>query len=149
MKHTPDYEALAQNAVNNWKRFDSFGLSDSQHHEGRTIVYTLNRGSKLLDRTNAETIADTLKRFPTVEEFSANHWACGWVSGYSIQVYTKAGKVTAGFKAWCDLSARLEDYPVLDDDAYSDAQYEEACKIMENEGWDDNDENFTKAVEWA
>ncbi len=134
--------------LNNWAKWPDFGLSDRDSYLGWTIVYTHNRDSNLLDKVNATVIAQAMDKFEETEcrEFSANHWACGWVKGFAIRVYGDDGNITTAFAAWVKFQEAMLDYPVLDEDSYSQAEYDMACEICEQEGWDVNDNDaFEKA----
>lgn len=131
----PDYVALAKEAVGNHRRFESFSWYDRPEDSDQwTIVYTSNRDSGILEMSNAAAIARALApyiRREWVREESHSHWAVGHVDGYAIRVYRPDGKVSRAFRAWCDLNARLEDYPVLDDDDFSRREWEETLEYWE------------------
>lgn len=132
-----DYAELAQKAAGNHRRFESFGWHDRPRDSERwTIVYTHNRDSGLLEQSNAEAIGKAMKPFVargTAREEHHGHWACGWVDGYSILVYTKSGKITRAFKTWCDLQESLANYPVLDEEDHSRREYEATLENIESE----------------
>lgn len=152
MRHI-DYDRYADELENNWARWDSFGLADRETFIGRCIVYTRGRDSKLLQRCNAEAIARNMHAYVDgvqCDTFEASHWACGWVAGYWIQVRDTQGEYTPAFKEWCAIQAALEDYPVLDDEAYSQAVYERACEICAENDWDASDDaDYDRACTWA
>ena len=57
----------------------------------------------------------------TVQEEHANHWACGWVETIMIHESDTAALQTAD-----EMAARLLAYPVLDEEDWSNLEYEEA-----------------------
>jgi hypothetical protein len=63
-----------------------------------------------------------------------NHWACGWVDGYSIRVF-RDGQVTEAFRTYFNLQQRLADYPVLDEDDYSNRVYEATLANIADAAW--------------
>src|SRR5215831_551340 len=130
-----DIAKLAANAAGNWKRFESFGWYDRPDDaDAWTIVYTSHRDSDLLTRSNADAIAKIMAPYVArgwATEESHGHWAVGHVDGYAIRVYRPDGKVSRAFKAWCAIQARLEDYPVLDDDDYSRREWKATCEAWE------------------
>lgn len=130
MNMTNQTSALAATLVNNHAKFTSFAWSGapSDAHNW-CIVYTNNRDSNALDRSNAHVIDKTLAAFDedTVIHQHHGHWACGWIDGYAIQVYTLEGNVTPAFEAYATLARCLEDYPILDESHFSTLEYEEAC----------------------
>jgi hypothetical protein len=134
-----DYAELAKQAAGNWRKFESFGWHDRPDDaDGWAIVYTNNRDSGLVDESNAKAIAKAMQPYleaedPDVLPEHHGHWACGWVDGYSIRVYDGRGEPTEAFKAWCDLHARLEDYPLLDEEDYSSREYEATLENISEE----------------
>ena len=142
MTHTiPDIAALAKEAAGNWRRFGSFAwfrareLADADNW---TIVYTSNRDSGLMEQSNAVAVHNALLPFmkgknPDVVEESHSHWAVGHVDGFSIRVYRR-GKTTKAFAKWCELKARRDDYPILDEDDYYACQSEAALENIKHEG---------------
>jgi hypothetical protein len=115
-------EELAREAAGNWRKFESFAWFDKpEDAEKWTVVYTHSRDSRLLEQSNAAAIEKAMKPFlgRTARAENHNHWACGWIAGYAIRVCGRNGRVTKAFKAWCELQAKLQDYPVLDEEDYS------------------------------
>ena len=130
-----DYRACAELGAGNWQRFDSFAWhSPPDDAEQFALVYTSNRDSDILDKANAQAIDAELA--PYIESGDVipqthSHWAVGYVEGYAIRVYDESGEVAAVFRAWCDIQARLEDYPVLDESLYSELETE-----AQDEAWE-------------
>ncbi len=92
------------------------------------VVYTHNRDSGLLDQSKADQITEELKPFtdgddPDVVMESHSHWACGHVDGFSIRVY-RDGEITPAFRAYHDLMEQLDGYPILNEEDYSNREYE-------------------------
>jgi hypothetical protein len=125
-------EQAAKEAVGNWQEFDSFAWDGPDDSDQYTIVYTENRDSGLLEQSNAEAIAEALQGFDDVRAEHHNHWAVGWIDGYAIRVY-RDGDITAAFRAWFDVVQRLADYPVLDEQNYSNKEYENTLENICNE----------------
>jgi hypothetical protein len=115
---------LDQDSAGNWKEADNFVWHGSPDDaDDRALVYTLTRDSDILDKCNAEIIAEAMK--PFIEDGSVtsefhHHWACGWIEGYSI-VILQSGILTPAAEKWNELAERMNSYPVLDDSAYSQA----------------------------
>jgi hypothetical protein len=63
-----------------------------------------------------------------------SHWACGWIDGFAIRVFDNKDDVTPAFSAYCDLQARLADYPILDEQDYSRREYDAAIDWIQREG---------------
>jgi hypothetical protein len=134
----------AREACGNWRRFDSFLWVDRPDApDDFTIVYTNNRDSDTLTQSNAHVIEEALEPFVGHDVFSEhhNHWACGWIDGFSIRVF-RDGKITPAFRAYYELMRTLEDYPILDEDDYSARQQDRIAESWEDWGRQD----FEKAL---
>lgn len=141
-----DLKALADNAAGNWQRWSCFAwFGKPDNAAAYTLVYTSNRDSDTLDRANAKAIDDELSQFiesGDVIPQSHSHWAVGHVDGYAIRV-RKGRKITAAFRCWCDLQAKLADYPILDESLFSEMELESQQESWEL--WAQSD--FRKAIE--
>lgn len=149
MIDTCDYDKLAEQAAGNWADFSCFAWFEQPENPGDyCIVYTSNRDSDILDCANAQVIESELSQFVESGDVIPqrhSHWAVGHVAGYAIRVYDESGNVTDAFRCWCDIQARLEDYPVLCDETYSEMELE-----AQNESWDLwARRDFIRAVESA
>ena len=136
-----DYAALAKKAAGNWQQFDSFRWWEkpARDPENWAVFYTRNRDSGLIDVSNHHAIAKALDKYdegenPTVSWQDHSHWAVGWVTAAVIRVYMRNGHITKAFKTWCDLQARLEDYPILDETDYSEREYDAALAAIREQG---------------
>lgn len=103
------------------------------------VAATLNRDSDALSRSNYRCMLSLLGGNGTegrkgnqevaegvaIEE--ASHWACGWLQ-YLIVDPARADLVVIAEKAL----ARLEDYPVLDEEDFSQEESEEAEQVWRN-----------------
>ncbi|MHB0958759.1 MAG: hypothetical protein ACYC0X_15560 [Pirellulaceae bacterium] len=133
---SPELINAAKAAAGNWRKFESFGwsrISELDAPGSWTIVYTHHRDSRLLDQSNAAAFQQALRPYldaddPDIIEEHHGHWAYGWVDGFAIRVF-RDGKVTPVFRAYLEILARLENYPVLDEQDYSRREYE---ATMEN-----------------
>jgi len=125
---------MAKEAVGNWQRFQAFAWhARPDDAEGWTIVYTSNRDSGLLDKANEKVIAQAMEPFlgDDATSESHNHWAVGYVDGYSIRVYNDKGEVTEAFRTWAELVLSMEDYPVLDEELYSEMEHDATLENIE------------------
>jgi hypothetical protein len=135
-------EDAAKQAAGNWQRFDSFVWfrdSETDDSDAWTIIYTHNRDSGLLDESNADAIAKALERFtegddPDVVFESHDHWACGHVDGFSIRVYRNC-EITDVFRTYHDLMERLDGYPILDEEDYSERELEATLENIGDSAW--------------
>lgn len=122
-------EKVLEKLAGNWQRFDSFSWWGRDNEnvpdpERWALVYTVNRDSSPLERANAKAIDAELEQWtegdtPDVIPERHTHWACGWVDGYAIRVFTPEGEPTPAILRYLELSNFLtNDYPVLDDTLY-------------------------------
>jgi hypothetical protein len=103
--------------------FDTWSLGPTIEH----------RESDVLDRSNAKALREYLATLPELtddwEITDCNHWAVGWVKHLSYRVVDADGKPSrmAGIvKAWF---AALRDYPIADENLYSEMEDEEAQEV--------------------
>jgi hypothetical protein len=137
-----DLEQAAEDLAGNWRKFDCFvwfRQSDVESPEDWAIIYTHNRDSGLLEQSNAEVIAAAMKKYtkgndPDVVFESHHHWAVGHVDGFSIRVYRR-GRITRAFRAYHELSERLGDYPIFDEEEYSQREYEATLENIADAAW--------------
>jgi hypothetical protein len=135
-------EHAAKEVAGNWKRFESFlwyRASEIDDPDDWAIFYTHNRDSGLLDQSNADAIAESLEPFtegndPDVVMESHSHWAVGHVDGFSIRVY-RNGAITDAFRTYHDLMEQLDDYPILDEEDYSNREYEATLGNITDAAW--------------
>jgi hypothetical protein len=141
-----DVETAAKKLAGNWRSFESFHWhSDARpaDAENCAIVYLSNRDADCLTQSNAAAIKDALSEFTgwmrdpydgykfDVEEQSHNHWAVGHVDGIVIRCIGPDGKATPAFRVLYELAEKLDTYPVLDEDDFSQRESDEA-----DETWD-------------
>ncbi len=92
---------------------DSFG--------DRYVVVSKNRDSEILTEVNFQV---ALERLGGVSDLVSivriGHWACGWIE--HLMVHQLAGDTL--LEAADEIVADLRAYPILDEDAYSEAQDE-------------------------
>lgn len=124
-----DLQERAAEAAGNWRRFDHFAwYAEPDNAENWHLYHYVNRDSGLLEESNAAAIEREMARYISagvnVQKQHFTHWAVGWVDALAVRVYDKRGRVTAAFRKLCEIQDRLADYPVLDDDDYSNREYE-------------------------
>lgn len=135
----------APKLAGNHRKFDSFawpGRYDLDDDRDYAIVYTSNRDADVLTRSNAKVTNEALKPYLDYEHawrFSASHWACGHVDGYVIRVYLEGPPeadgerpLSAAFVEYSAIQDALEQYPVLDESDFSDAEQEEADLVWKD-----------------
>lgn len=136
-------EDAAEKAASNWQRFDSFVWFRDREVEDAdqwAIIYTHNRDSGLLDQSNAAVIAKAMTSYtegddPDVVMESHSHWAVGHVDGFSIRVFDGNGEITEAFRKYHELSESIEEFPILDEEDYSERELEATLENIEHAAW--------------
>lgn len=141
---------------NAWIRPDSYAGPDWNNYY---YLAGRSRESDLVESTNFNYCLNAVEKFKgvertemdgdcdgemTVEVVRDSHWAVGWVE--HILIHKSA---CPALIAKCDnILSRLYDYPLLDEDAYSAAQDEQARAAWES--FDSNDKRYAlRLVEGA
>lgn len=143
MLGTLDIKQAATQAAGNWQKFDSFAWfrqRELEDPEQWSIIYTHHRDSGLIDQSNAAVIAETMKPFcqgeePDVVAEHHGHFAVGHIDGFSVRVFDDLGNITPAFCAYHELAARIDDYPILDDEDYSEREFEATLANIEDSAW--------------
>lgn len=90
------------------------------------FAWTHHRDSGILAESNWDVITeDMTTRFPHhtwVESFS--HWAVGWGEWLIVRLKNEKGQITGAGVAWCEWKRNMDNYPVADDDHYSEREFE-------------------------
>lgn len=138
----PDLLQFANENAGNWVKFGDFAWYDSDERENAetewALFYTSHRDSGLLAQSNADQVAQELQPFseqedPDVVFESHNHFAVGYVDGFSLRIF-RDGKITPACRAYFKLVQSLQDYPVLDEEDYSRREYEATCENIQEVG---------------
>ncbi len=138
-----DVEAAARELAGNWQKFTCFAWHRGYELEDAdkwAIVYTSGRDSGLLARSNSDEIAKRLEPFtegddPNVVPEHHNHWAVGHVDGYSIRVFGRDGSITEAFHEYARIQEKLDDYPVLNEEDYSEREHKATLENYSSEMW--------------
>lgn len=112
--------------------YDVKGLNLPDKHDWLVSTVMITSDSDCLSRANWQSVLDSLKDCPVADDeldsgdwetHSFNHWACGWFKILIARPGSLAEKILR------EIEKRLENYPVLDDDALSTLESEEADTI--------------------
>lgn len=108
--------------------FDSKGAFLARRQDWLVVPVTQTRDSGALDRANFKAALEQLHRKESddVEVHRFGHWGPGWFEIILVRPDTEAAKIGL------EIEAALADYPVLDDDAFSAEEYEEAENLWSN-----------------
>lgn len=109
------------------------GLDSLSNYAGQTDfgqLYCLvaqNRDSDCLSRSNFRSALKALGgESEDVEIHRFNHWACGWWEALAVKQGTEA------FAKAERIEAALENYPVVDEDDFSNLESEEAGEVWKS-----------------
>lgn len=138
-----DIPAAAKAMAGNWEDFSCFIWYRSNELDTPSdwcIVYTSGRDAGLLSQSNHVEITKRLARFmegdnPNVVAEDHNHWAVGFLSGFSIRVFHGDGSITPAFEEWCRIKEDLDTYPVLNESDYSERELEATLDNYRSEMW--------------
>lgn len=134
---------LAKSLANNHAKFESFVWNNDAQPEDKhlwAIVYTSNRESDCLDRSNEAVILKALRPWTGwhkdgdhVDILSHGHWAVGHVNGFLIRVYgTDGTTITPAFLAYAELATAIDEYQILDEADFSEKEQEDADLTWKN-----------------
>lgn len=126
------------------KKPDDFGYwgDDDMFNTWGYAGVNKTRDSQNLELSNFHVITkDLMERHPDdfrIERYS--HWLVGWVEQLCVRILKKEGEVTEdnitdAFIAALGYQDALDNYPVIDDDHYSEICYEELIEYIKDEGF--------------
>jgi hypothetical protein len=102
---------------------DYFG----EHWDGWYVVIGHHRDSDLLVESNWDYCINALPESDTVNIVRENHWLVGWVEWLGIEKSDEASLMKAD-----DIIERLNDYPVLAEEDFSNREWLEAESTWQN-----------------
>ena len=143
-----DVAAAATELAGNWRGFDCFvwyrghDLPDAANW---MIFYTSSPQSALIDESNQKVTNDRLAKFaagddPDLVFERHSSWVVGHMDGVSVRVLGSDGGVTDAFCEFCRIQEALDDYPILDEQGYSDREYAATLENYAREMWQQKDE---------
>jgi hypothetical protein len=141
---------------------DYWGAQTELVNEGWGGTFGIHRDSDLLAQSNYETVLKILdEKYEKYEDWrveSASHWAVGWMDTLMVRVVrcecdeeTSIPYIRRQHDAWwchtcestpkytdifvecLEFQAKLENYPVLDEEDYSRREYEDTMEYLTNE----------------
>ena len=101
--------------------------------ETDAFTFSRTRDSDILDISNFDVIYQDLeKRFPDdVWIERASHFLCGWVDYVVVRMLDGSGEPTEAASAVLEWGDTLEQYPVADESAFSEAEYDAKLETLE------------------
>lgn len=132
---TNEIDLFASEFCANWLKFECFAWDYYNEDDSLLwgIWYYSNRDSSLLEQANGDYIENhwykehEFNKSDNIRLERHNHWAVGYVDGLSIKVYKDDTKVeyTDEFELFYnEIIHPLQDYPVLNDEIYSQLEYD-------------------------
>lgn len=130
-----DPASMAPLCANNHAKFECFMWMSEPADSERYWLWNIEcRDSGLVAQSNADAIRAEMLKLPGVYEESHSHWAVGHTECLVVPVYRKDMKtLTKAFLKACELQARLDDYPLLDETDHSNREYESTIENIESE----------------
>lgn len=143
-------EEYAKEFENNWRdgsptgfQFDQLSGFEAPGPGTWGVFYTGNRdsNSEPLIASNAHSIKEMLEPFtkgedPDVVERRDGHWGFGYFDGYAVRVRREeGGDFTEAFLKLTEIGLALSEYPVLDDDDYSERENDLALETIRDLIW--------------
>jgi hypothetical protein len=123
--HYPPWDDEGMGGPNDWAMF-----------------YTRNRDSTLIDQSNHAYIKKAMEPYEEDGTAIDERHTCsffGWHEGFAIRVL-KDGKATDAYKVWSNIQDALSDYPLLDDEDYSNREYEATIENIKDIATDVRDD---------
>ncbi|HEY7331251.1 MAG TPA: hypothetical protein VH592_26695 [Gemmataceae bacterium] len=138
-----DVEAAGKALAGNWRGFDCFAWHrgyDLEDADRWMVWYTSSRDAGLLEQSNDKVFNDRLRPLSEGDDADVvferhSHWAVGYLDGFSIRVFKGDGTITPAFEEFCRIKEALEDYPILNEQDYSEREYLETLANYRSEMW--------------
>jgi len=130
------YQERSEDAVRQSANIPDFGYY-GEKDLGNTwaMTFSQHRDSDIMEESNYAVIkSDLEERFPEdVSDERFNHWAVGWVDYLLVKMLDEQGQVTPAGIATLEWVDKLDDYPLADEDDYSEREWNEASENIDND----------------
>lgn len=145
-------EDSAKELAGNHRKFESFGWrARPENDEAWTIITMQHRDSGALQRSNFIQIQKELEGIDADEENwrveRHSDFLVGWQEAFVIQVYDADGAITSAFEKMHELQERMDDYPVLAEEHFSELESEEFDESWKLWGFDEVKRNIEKQTD--
>lgn len=132
----PGYEGYGQNPTNiddvarlkseQTVRMPFWEPDDGSDRRNWATFVGHHRDSEPLEESNWQVISEDLQnRFPDdTEVVRFRHWGVGWVEELFVRIRDSRGRITPAFEAGVEWMERLAEYPVADEEHFSQTEYE-------------------------
>jgi hypothetical protein len=123
--------------------FNTWGLCYGLEH----------RDSSILEQSNSAAIQAMIKEAELTEDFETchfNHWAVGWIDELAIRLVTEDGINTRALVFFQNILDQLADYPILNEDDWSNREYEDTLDTLEScYKWDLESAGYVLPDDWS
>jgi len=138
-----DVAATAKELAGNWQKFDCFcwhRRHDLPDAANWMIFYMSSPQSGLIDLSNQKVMTDRLAMYaegddPDLVFENHSHWVVNSLTGFSLRVFRADGSPTPAFEEFCRIHEAVDGYPILDEQEYSDREYEATLDNYRGEMW--------------
>lgn len=142
-KDWSDVEVAAKELAGNWLKFECFcwhRRHDLPDAANWLIYYTSSPQSGLIEESNQKVMTDRLTKYaegddPDLAFEEHSHWVVNSLTGISLRVFQADGTITNAFREFCRIQEAIDGYPILDEQDYSDREYEATLGNYRNEMW--------------
>ena len=112
--------------IQKWERASNYMGED---YDDYYVVYTTSRDADLLGQSNWNAMLEKLENMDGVEVIRASHWAVGWVEFIIVHEDFEDALMEAD-----NLIAQLNEYPVLDEEDWSQREFDDTIENIQIEG---------------
>lgn len=128
--------SVAAENVGNWRKFANCIQWDEKDPKTQYLVYfdTGNQADHLEDSNRMVIERELRETDPdNVEFIKDSHWAVGWLNGAIITAIDENGEETAAWLKLIELAGALSDYPILDENDFSEREYNQLMDDIQTE----------------
>lgn len=154
---------LAEDMVGNWAKWGSFAWFDDREDRHEHAIFNFrHRDSTLIEQSNGSVMIERLKQYLEDEDGDIeiqrhSHCMVGWIECFVVRVYSESGEVTEAFAKLAEMILDAREYPILDEDKYSELQFEVSWENFKQQfdyirrqfNEDIPDEAIQEAHEWV
>lgn len=106
---------------------------DSDNLQNSNFDYMVKQLTKLIGEEDDEISRGEFSGISNWHIESFNHWLVGWVEYIVVKVYNSDNETTEAFNLMHDFNRAIEDYPVLDEEDYSEREYNDLINYLKFE----------------
>jgi len=119
-------DEMAEELVKKPSNYAPSSDAPEDFYENWALVNLASRDSGLLEQANAEIIEKEMEEFGEDQVIfgSASHWAFGYMDTMWVKIRDESGNYTPAFRKLYEINQQLSDYAILDEEAYSQKQYD-------------------------